>query len=330
MKNVFIISLAIVIITACQQSQKPIEEAKLKILIDTDANNELDDQHALAYAFLNSEFFEVVGVTVNDTRNGDGIQGQYDEALRVIQLFNLENHIPLLKGADKEYAEIVPTLCDTFFNGKPAVDFMIQQALNESSGKLVIVAIGKLTNVALAIKKESKIVDKIRVVWLGSNFPEPGEYNLDNDTSAVNPVIESGVDFEIVTVRSGHSTGTAAVTVNRQEIRQNMEGKGPKSTTKVIGRHGDSFTRFGDYSVNLFEFAEMYGTPPARSLFDMAALAIVKNQNWAEKIEISAPRLQGIEWIMQPENKNKIIIWEKFNRDAILKDLFVLMDNSTY
>jgi len=269
MKNLFFIVLIIFLFTSCQSSQKKEEKAKLKILIDSDANNELDDQHALAYAFLNSDAFEVLGVTVNNTRNGDGIQGQYDEAMRVIQLFELENQIPLLKGATESYDEIATTINDSVFDGKPAVDFIIQQALKVTGEKLVLVPIGKLTNIALAIKKEPKIVDKIRVVWLGSNYPDAGEYNLDNDTTSVNPVIESGVDFEMVTVRYGQPSGTAAIAVTRDEVQQNLAGKGPKITTEIIGRHGGTFSCFGDYSANLFESAEMYGNPPSRALFDM-------------------------------------------------------------
>lgn len=329
MKQLFNFVLILMLISACQQTQKPVEQTRIKILIDSDANNELDDQHALAYAFLNSEVFDVVGVTVNNTRNGDGIQGQYDEALRVIQLFNLQNKIPLYKGADKSYAEIVPFIGDTNFDGKPAVDFIIQEAMKMTDEKLALVPVGKLTNIALAIKKEPEIVNKIRVVWLGSNYPGPGEYNLDNDTTSVNPVIESGVPFEMVTVRYGEPSGTAAVTVTHEDINTFLKGKGPKSTIAVTGRHGGTFSCFGDYSANLFEHAEMHGNPPSRALFDMAAVAIIKNPEWAEQKEIPAPKLQGTEWIEQPENQHKIIIWENFKRDSIVTDLFQLIEKPT-
>ena len=52
---------------------------------------------------------------------------------------------------------------------------------------------GKLTNITLAIKKDPSIIDRVRIVWLGSNYPDPGEYNLVNDTTAINPLLESGV-----------------------------------------------------------------------------------------------------------------------------------------
>ena len=331
MKKVALILMCGVMLFACQPKQKTNETKpqKLKILIDTDANNEVDDQHALAYAFLNAEVFDLVGITVNNTRNGDGIQGQYDEALRIIQLFNLDNKMPLLKGANKSYDEILPSLNEPEYDGKPAVDFIIQEAMKMQGEKLVLLPVGKLTNIALAIRKEPKIVEKIRVVWLGSNYPDPGEYNLDNDTTSVNPVIESGVEFEMVTVRYGMPSGTAAVTVTREEVQQNLAGKGPKCNSEITGRHGGTFTCFGDYAVNLFEHIELYGNPPSRSLFDMAAVAVVKNPQWAEKKEIPAPKLQGVAWIEQPDNQKKIAIWENFNRDSIVNDLFDLMEKST-
>lgn len=302
---------------------------KMKILIDTDANNELDDQHALAYAFLNLDIFDVVGVTVNNTRNGDGIQGQYDEAERIIKLFGLEDEVPLLMGAEKSYEQISSTIKQVDFDGQPAVDFIINEAMKMEEEKLILVPIGKLTNIALAILKEPQIIDKISVIWLGGNYPDPGEYNLDNDTTSVNPVIESGVEFEMVTVRYSESTGTAAVRVGLAEIQKNMKGKGPVVKRSVIGRHGDKFNSFGNYSADLFENARMYGNPPARSLFDMAVLAILKNKDWGERVEIPAPKLVGNSWLEQPNNNNKISYWENFNRDAIVNDLFELMQKTT-
>lgn len=326
MKVVPFLCLIFLLFTMCQ----PFENSdKLKILIDTDANNELDDQHALAYAFLNPEVFEVVGVTVNNTRYGDGIQGQFDEAQRIIKLFDLENEIPLLMGADKSFEEIAPTINESLFDGKPAVDFIIQEALKMKDEKLILVPVGKLTNIALAFLKEPKIIDKVRVVWLGGNYPNPGEYNLDNDISSVNPVIESGVDFEMVTVRYGKATGTAAVSVSRAEINANMKGNGPISGNTIVGRHGGEFNSFGDYSANLFDKANMHGNLPTRSLFDMVVLAILKNETWGKKTVISAPKLVENTWEDQPGNSNEIIIWENFDRDAIVNDLFNLMRETT-
>jgi hypothetical protein len=232
-------------------------------------------------------------------------------------------------GADKSYMEIAPTIHLADFDGHAAVDFIIREAMKMEKEKLILVPIGKLTNIALAFLKEPKIIDKVRVVWLGSNYPDPGEYNLVNDTSSVNPVIESGVEFEMVTVRYDKPTGTAAVTVTPRLMKENMQGKGPVSKNTITGRHGGEFNCFGDYSSHLFEKAEMYGNPPSRALFDMVVLAILKNESWGDKKEIAAPKLVGEAWKEQTGNTHKIFIWENFNRDAIVNDLFELMKNTT-
>ena len=301
-------------------------QEKIKILIDTDANNELDDQHALAYAFLNDDVFDIVGVTVNNTINGEGIQGHYDEAMRIIRLFNLEDKMPLKKGAVGMYSEIVPNIDEPDYDGHEAVNFIIDEAKKAGDEKLILLPVGKLTNIALALEKAPEIKDNVKVVWLGANYPDPGEYNLVNDTTSVNPVIESGVEFEMVTVRYGKPSGTAAVTVTPDEIKEHVAGKGPVADEPITGRHGGEFTTFGDYSVDLFEHINLHGDPPSRALFDMAAVAIVKNPEWAEQKTIPAPKLKGKNWVEQPNNENKIVIWENFDRDAIVNDFFEKLD----
>ena len=330
MKKLFLSLIILSTFFACQNSQKQIvEKEKIKILIDTDANNELDDQHALAYAFLNEEIFDVVGVTVNNTRNGDGIQGQYDEAERIIKLFNKLDEVPLFKGAEKNYVDISPTISQPNFDGHEAVDFIISEAMKVKDEKLILVPVGKLTNIALAFLKEPKIINKVRVVWLGSNYPEPGEYNLANDTTSVNPVIESGAPFEMVTVSYGKPSGSDAVRITPAQVDENLRGKGPVSNYSITGRHGGEFNNFGEYSADLFAHIDLHGNPPSRAMFDMVALAVIKNESWGQKTEIPAPRLVGKGWVDQPNNSNKIIVWENFNGEAIVGDLFDLMEKAT-
>ncbi|GAA4427814.1 hypothetical protein GCM10023188_11350 [Pontibacter saemangeumensis] len=303
------------------------EEDKIPVIFDTDANNELDDQHALAYLLFSGDSFRVEGITVNATYNGGDIEEQYAEAQRVLQLAGLEGTVPLLKGANADFAEIKEQIGLDSFDGAEAVDFIIQTAKQTTPEKLVLLAVGKLTNVALALEKDSTIAPHVRVVWLGSNYPEPGEYNQDNDTLAMNYILNSGVAFEMVTVRYGKPSGTDAVRVTQEEVNQHMPGKGPKVATPVTGRHGVAFDNFGDYSVNLFEHIQYHGNPPARALFDMAAVAIVKDPSWAQSKRIPAPILRDNKWVERPENKRTITIWENFDKEKIMDDFYQTMEH---
>ena len=192
----------------------------------------------------------------------------------------------------------------------------------ERDRKLVLLPVGKLTNIALALQKEPAIAERVRVVWLGANYPDPGEYNLVNDTASMSYVLQTGVPFEMVTVRYGKPSGTAAVWVTQQEIFDKMPGLGPESDEPVTGRHGGTFTNFGDYSVSLFSHIEFHDENRSRSLFDMAAVAIVKDPSWATATEIPCPEYLDEQWMEKPENPRKILIWEDFDRDNIMADFY--------
>lgn len=322
---------AAVLLCGCGQPQPEsgLAASGIPVIFDTDANNELDDQHALAYLLLNRQVFDVIGITVNATWNGGAVEKHYEEAERVVKLCNLQDSIPVFKGADGSFNEIAGHLDASTYDGSEAVEFMIREAKMERQETLVILAVGKLTNVALALKKEPAIADRIRLVWLGSNYPDPGEYNQDNDTVAMNYLLNSDVPFEMVTVRYGQPSGTAAVTVSQKEINSRMPGLGPAAAEPVTGRHGGTFTCFGDYSVSLFAYIDYPDDDKTRALFDMAAVAIVKEPAWADSMRIPAPLLTNNQWVERPNNARSIVVWENFRKEPIMKDFFLTLERST-
>jgi purine nucleosidase len=325
--SILLISTAGACQTQSKDSQVKAHDPRLKVLLDTDANNELDDQHAMAYLFFNGDIFNTVGVTVNATFNGGDITGHYEEAKRVMQLCNVYGKIPLLKGANASFNEIRPNVNTKNFDGAEAVNFIIEQAHIYGDEPLILLPVGKLTNIALALEKDPSIASKIRIVWLGSNYPEPGEYNQDNDKAALNYLLDLDVPFEMVTVRYGNSSGTSAVTANRAQITARMPGKGPRASKPVTGRHGGDFHFFGDYSVDLYEHINTYDEAGTRALFDMAAVAILKNPDWANRKEVPAPLLTDNQWVERPDNEQIMVVWENFDKTAIIADFFDRMEN---
>ena len=152
----------LLLISSCKEAKKENQAArpdktfekstsKIKLIFDTDANNELDDQHALAYMLMSGDVFDVKGITVNATINGKGIQGHYDEAERIMQLCNLKDSLPLLKGAEGNFKTISEDFDPDKYDGEEGVDFMLEKTRKDT---LIIVAVGKLTNIALAIRKD--------------------------------------------------------------------------------------------------------------------------------------------------------------------------------
>src|SRR5690606_15322219 len=84
----WVIVIIISVLSGCDFNKN----SRIPVIFDTDANNEVDDQHALAYLLFNGDHFNVVGVTVNATSAPTGysdesdVSDHYEEAKRVMQM----------------------------------------------------------------------------------------------------------------------------------------------------------------------------------------------------------------------------------------------------
>jgi purine nucleosidase len=313
MNRIFLILITISLTIACSQT----EVDRIPVILDTDANNELDDQHAIAYLIYNDDIFDIRGITTNRTWNGGPVEEHTKEARRIVYLCDAEDRIPVISGANGNYLTLKDSLDNPDYDGKQAVDFIIEQAHQMPDGeKLLLIPVGKFTNIALALKKNPLIIEKVKVVWLGSNWPRPGEYNMENDTSAVNPVISSGVEMWICTVAGG----TMEVRTTTAEMINHLKGKG-KIVESIEGRHGGEFDRLGDYLVNLWENVEQ----ETRSLFDMAAVATVKNPQWAEDTVVYGPRLINGEWTNIDTRIDSVVFFRNYDVDGVMDDFWETM-----
>ena len=171
---------AVVLVLGCCVSNAQAADAddKIRIILDTDANNELDDQHAIAYLLFNGDKFAVDGITVNATSGGGGIEKHVEEAERVVHLCALASKIKVIPGASGEYEQILPHIGKPTFDGSEAVDFIIERATADDTRQLVLMPIGKLTNIALALKKAppDREEGQDRMAW--NELPGTGRVQL--------------------------------------------------------------------------------------------------------------------------------------------------------
>ena len=301
------------------------EAPRLRVILDTDANNELDDQHAIAYLLFNADTWHIEGITTNRTRNGGGIDQHTAEAERVVRLCASEQAVRVRSGASGTFEAIKDHVHEAGYDGHEAVDFIVDRARRHTpDDKLVLIPVGKLTNIALALHKNPAIAPNVRVMWLGSNWPtDATEYNEADDHAAINHLMNSPVEFDIALVRygvTGPEAGTAAVEVSTAEIREKMAGLGPR-VAPIAGRSGGEFTTFGDYSVNLFETSQS----EKRALYDLAAVALVKNPAWAQAQQVPAPHIVGGQWQARPDNPRTVRFYKNFDGPAIIADFYRAM-----
>ena len=299
---------------------------RIDVIFDTDANNEIDDQHAIAYLLLNDETFNVLGLTTNTTTYGGDIASQSLEARRVARLVGRED-VPVLDGADGSFEEILPHIGEPAFDGSAAVDFILVQARKHSAKRpLTLLAVGKLTNVALALAKDPSVASRMRLVWLGTRYPDAREYNLVNDIPAANYVLGSSIPMEVApTASGGEPIGTESVRVARAYALAHFAGLGPRVQEPVEGLHGGAFSCFGDYSADLFAHVK----EEKRSLYDLTAVAIVKNPAFGRPRTIPAPLIQDEKCVDCPDGVRPILLWEHFDRDGIIADFEATLRGKT-
>lgn len=138
---------------------------KVNVILDTDTYNECDDQFALAYMLKSQDIFNIEAITVAPYSRKtpivsvkEGQENSYNEILKICKWLDFDTTNKVFKGAE-DY------ICNVYDENNDAVNKIIEIALRND--KTYIMAIGAITNVALAIKKVPEIVEKIEVIWLG-------------------------------------------------------------------------------------------------------------------------------------------------------------------
>lgn len=167
---------------------------KPRVIINTDAKNEVDDQFAIVHAVL-TESFDLRGFIAahfGKEKSAHSRQDSMDELCLLLDMMDLKGAVRLENGADEALTdEAVPIASD-------GARLIIEEALKEDSRPLYIAFLGPLTDMASALLMEPKIAEKnIKVIWIGGGqWPEGGkEYNLGNDIIAANVIMKSSLEL---------------------------------------------------------------------------------------------------------------------------------------
>ena len=185
-----------------------------KIIFDTDPG--IDDACAILLALASPEL-SVEGLSV--VHGNCSLEQATKNVLSVLELAHA-SHIPVTKGC--ELPLVQPSLLAPETHGETglgyatlpepragpkvqhAIDFLIEQILS-SPGEITLVAIGPLTNIALAIRQEPRIVEAVReLIVMGGAIRYEGnttalaEFNTYVDPHAAHIVYHAGMPTTLV------------------------------------------------------------------------------------------------------------------------------------
>jgi purine nucleosidase len=194
---------------------------RVRVILNTDAKNEADDQYAIVHAIL-TPLFELHGIIpahFGDRRGPGSLQASREEVMKLLDLMNLKDRIPVHSGA----AKMLPDEKTPVPSEGSAL--IIEQALKDDPRPLYIAFLGPLTDMASALLEKPSIAERnVQVVWIGGeDWPVGGwEYNLWNDVTAANVVFRSKVQLWQIP-----STVYKRMAVSYAELVGKVYDKGP-------------------------------------------------------------------------------------------------------
>ncbi len=272
-----------------------------KVILDTDTLNEADDLFAISYLLKNKDILDIKAITIAPFKHSGyqksvfhSIDDSYNETCKIFDYLNISDKNIIYKGS-RDY------LSNGYLDTSNAVNKIIELALENE--KIFIVAIGCLTNIALAIKKEPKIIDKIEIIWSGTNFlfGDNKDFNFRQDVEAVKTVFYSKVKLTVVPCSPISSNLMTSI----YELNAEIGGK----------------NKLCDYLCDKF-YNRFWGPHKRYPIWDIGAVAYIINENWFKTLTISCPIINNDNTFTFTEGKHKITFVKQLDANKIYEDLF--------
>lgn len=281
-------------------------KGKVRMVLDTDTYNEMDDQFALCYAFLSKEKIQLEAVYAapyfNDRSKsaGDGMEKSYQEILRLLKILGKSTEGFAFKGSDRYLEDVSRPI-----RSEAALDLVKKAMASSPEDPLYVVPVGCITNIASALLIEPKIIENIVIVWLGGNslyWPHQKEFNLMQDVLAARVVLNSGVPLVIMPCANVISHFHTSI----PELKTFLQGKNTLS----------------DYLLNMTIEYSGGRDVWSKVIWDVTAVAWLVNPSWLPTNIEHSPVLTDQVTYSIDHTRHFIRMATSVNRDAIFRDLF--------
>ncbi len=214
-----------------------------KIIIDTDPGQ--DDAVAILTALASPADFDILGIVA--VAGNVTLAQNARNALKVVELSGRKD-IAVYAGCERPMRRTLVTAehvhGETGLDGPdlPApklqvealhgVDFLVETLIDHEPGTVTIAALGPLTNIAMAMVKEPRIIPRIQeIVLMGGGYFEMGnitpaaEFNIYVDPDAADVVFRSGVPITMVPLDVTHMMQSTPARLDRFRAIGNKAGE---------------------------------------------------------------------------------------------------------
>ena len=277
---------------------------KIRVIVDTDAACEADDPFAIVHALLSPKLI-VKAITAEHFAQENSMEQSFDEIITILKAMDM--NVQALKGQrgplsqDNELSE--------------AADFIIKEAMRDDSKPLFMLCQGAITNVAMAIKTDPRIIDRMTIIWIGTHGTAFGEtpfreFNAGNDVEAANLVLEKQTQLWLVP-----SYVYTTIHIGIAEIERRIAPCGK------IGKH---------LFENLIEYNNSEGAwwtqGESWSLGDSPAIAIAINPGCGHYEIAPAPHIEEDTRSSERPGNHMIRVYKDVDSRYILEDLIAKLE----
>lgn len=276
-----------------------------RVIIDTDAKNEADDQFAIVHALL-SETLDVRGLIAAHFGTERSDTSMLDSRAEIDLLLEHlgRSDVRVENGA----ADPLPD--ETTAADSPGARLIVEEARKEGEGPLQIAFLGPLTDMAAALLLDPGIAETdTTVIWIGGpgygerETGDRSEFNLRNDIAAANVVFRSGIRIWQVP-----RTAYVMTSVGYAELEEKVRPCG----------------ELGAYLVDqLIDWnAAWHGEPiEHRALGDSPAIGLMLNPMGGQFRTVPAPTF-GAEGGLLPGTGGTVRVCELYDGRYLLEDMF--------
>lgn len=278
-------------------------DRRLRVVLDTDTYNEIDDQFALVDLLLSRDRVDLEAIYAAPFHNrrsespADGMRKSYEEIGRVLGKCGDEG-TAVFEGATDWLSVSGPSEA-------AAVQDLVSRAAIVDGGPLYVVAIGAPTNISSALMVAPEIAERVVVVWLGGNalwWPTASEFNLRQDLRASQVLFDSGVALVHVPCFGV----TDHLTTTREEIDRHVRPAG----------------EVGQFLADRFDEYVRDEAGVSKVIWDLGAVSWLLDAAWAETVLKPSPVLtEDMTWSVD-ERRHLIGEVVAVDRDAMFGHLF--------
>ncbi|HPU85538.1 MAG TPA: nucleoside hydrolase [Candidatus Latescibacteria bacterium] len=283
----------------------------MRVILDCDTKNEIDDQFAITYAFAKGVCIEAIVNVQNTHANGlESVTAYQEEAAAILGALG-RPEIPNLRGVER------PLDNDSSPGSSEGVDFIIERALTEDPEPLFVIGTGPATDLASALLRAPEIASKARFVWLGGfrdeeEFRRRGsEWNALGDPWAVKALFESRAAM-LSTLFHVPAWGVTEKLVWRTDwLVGKLREMGKPIHTLLADRTAEWIARSG---------RSLRDNPP-KEFWDIGAVDLAIHPERHSVRFVPAHRLgENAEWIFPARGTHVIGLDVDLEADAILSD----------